>query len=329
MATWLAASAVVAAVAGACSGSVTGAAPTSAPVEPATTHGPAEPACPRFGDGERVGEVRDPSLSELSGLAASRRNRGILWVQEDSGNPADLVALHQEGTVVRTYHLDGVKARDWEDLAVGPGPGSGGDDGAGASFVYIGDIGDNTGDQKSLRAVRVPEPAVPATGSTGGTATIGDAVTLTARYPDGSHDAETLMSDPRTGDLYVVTKSDKGASGVYRWAAPQPPTGTATLERVATIEVGQLDGALDRRVTGGDISPDGSEILLRTYTSAWVWERGEEESVADALDAVPCSVPLQLDRQGEAIAWSADASAYLTTTEGPRPPIVRFDREGH
>lgn len=295
--------------------------------ETPTTEVPVEPVCPRFGDGKRVGEVSDPSLSELSGLAASRRNPGVLWVQEDSGNPADLVALAHDGTVLRTYRLEETSARDWEDLAVGPGPGSGGGAGDLDSFVYVGDIGDNVGDQESLRVVRVPEPAVTASGPTVRTTSLEGAVTLTARYPDGPHNAEALLSDPRTGDLYVVTKSDSGASGVYRWPAPQSSKGTTTLEAVADIDVAALDGALDRRITAGDISPDGSAILLRTYTNAWLWPRREGESVADALASPPCSVPVQLDRQGEAIGWDAEAKAYFTTTEGARAPIVRFDSE--
>lgn len=297
--------------------------PTSTTAEATTTGVPTAAVCPRFDDGERVGVVGDPSLSELSGLAASRRNPGVLWVQEDSGNPADLVALDQDGTVRGTYRFEGGAARDWEDLAVGPGPDPD------ATFVYIGDIGDNTSDQKSMRVVRAPEPSVPpASGSAARTATLEGAVTLAARYPDGPHNAEALMSDPRTGDLYVVTKSDSGQSGVYRWAGPQSSTGTTTLEEVASIDVAALDAALDRRITAGDIAPDGSAILLRTYTNAWLWPRAEGDSVADALAAPPCAVPLQLDRQGEAIGWAADGSAYFVTSEGPRPPIVRFGRSG-
>ncbi len=41
--------------------------------------------------------------------------------------------------------------------------------------------------------------------------------TLTLRYPDGPHDSEALMVDPRSGDLYVVVKHLAGGpAAVYR-----------------------------------------------------------------------------------------------------------------
>lgn len=307
---------------GACAAPVTGPPPSEPDAGSATTQATAAPArCPHFTNGERVGQVGDPDLAEISGLAASRRNPGVLWVHEDSGNPADLVALDTDGAVAARFRLAGVSARDWEDVAVGPGPDSA------TSYVYLGDIGDNLGDQASFRVVRVPEPKVDPARASAARTELGGAVTLAGRYPDGSHDAETLLSDPRSGDLFVVTKSDKGRSGVYRWPAPQAPNATTVLEAVATVDVNGLDGAMDRRVTAGDISPDGAAVLLRTYTNAWMWRRGGDESVADALAGDPCPVPLQFERQGEAIGWDAAGDAYFSTTEGARPPILRYGRE--
>lgn len=278
--------------------------------------------CPHFSPGERVGQIRDPGLGELSGLAAGRTNPEVLWVHEDSGNPADLVAVRPDGTVVHRFHLAGVTNRDWEDIAVGPGP----DADAPASYVFLGDTGDNRADQPTFRIVRVREPEVPG-GDAGARSDLAGAVVLTGRYPDGPHDAETLLADPRTGDLFVVTKSAKGSSGIYRWPSPRPSSSPTTLQAVGTIDIADLDGAIDRRLTAGDISPDGDEILLRTYTNAWLWRRGPGEAVTDALASIPCAVPLQIENQGEAIAWDASGSAYFTTSEGAAAPIIRFDRE--
>lgn len=307
---------------GGCTAAVTTAPPTVPEQDSTTTEAAPSPArCPRFSDGGRVGQVNDADIAEISGIAASRSNPGILWVHEDSGNPADLIGLRPDGSVAGTYRLAGVTARDWEDIAVGPGP-----DPAG-SYVYVGDIGDNKSDQATFHVVRVPEPKVDTARAATSRTELAGAVTLTGRYPDGPHDAETLLSDPRTGDLFVLTKSERGRSGVYRWAAPQSPNDTVTVEAVATLDVNRLDGAIDRRLTAGDISPDGSEVLLRTYTNAWLWKRGAGESVPDALAGLPCPVPLQLERQGEAIGWDAAGDAYYSTTEGTAAPIMRYGRE--
>lgn len=307
---------------GACTGGVAASHPSSEqPSEPPRPA--AEDVCPRFSAGERVGQVTAPDLAELSGIAASRVDLGILWTHEDSGNPADLVAIRPDGKVVRTFRLAGVTARDWEDIAVGPGPSAD----PPATYVYLGDIGDNLADQPTFHAVRVREPVVDAAAADAKRTELEGAVSLTGRYPDGPHDAEALLSDPRTGDLIVVTKSDKGRSGVYLWAAPQSEKTATTLAAVGTVDVNALDGAIDRRITAGDISPDGSMILLRTYTNAWLWRRGADDTVAEALARPPCAVPLELEKQGEAIGWDATGAAYYSTTEGARPPIMRYTRE--
>jgi hypothetical protein len=76
--------------------------------------------------------------------------------------------------------------------------------------------------------------------------------------------------------------------------------------------------------TGGDISPNGSLIAIRSYGAVWVWDRAEGESVADALARAPCEAPSVLELQGEAIAFDADGRGYTTLSEGASPPLHRF-----
>lgn len=289
---------------------------TTTPAEESTTTAAGD-GCPEFDDGTETGTIQDSTLDEISGLAASRRNPGVLWVHEDSGADAVVTAVRPDGTTARSFRLEGVRARDWEDIAVGPGPDTS------LSYLYVGDIGDNLVDQKQFRVVRLAEPAV-GTGSSGRTDASG-AQTLTGRFPDGPHNAEVLMSDPVDGSLYVVTKAKDGISGVYRWPAPQKPDAPATLERVGRLTFGVSPLAGDTRATAGDISPDGSAILLRTYTSAFLWKRPPGSTITQALAATPCPVPVRLERQGEAIGFSADGTSYFTTTEGPNPPLIRYD----
>ena len=108
---------------------------------------------------------------------------------------------------------------------------------------------------------------------------------LTLRYPGGQgFNAETLLSDPLTGDLYVLTKEPQ-ISHVYRAAASQLSTGqTVTMELV-----GQLDFPV---ASGGDISPTGTEIVIRNERLAWLFVRGEGQSVADALAGTPMETGL-------------------------------------
>ena len=77
--------------------------------------------CPHFSPGRKVGTIKSNLIYEASGIAASRMNSGVLWVHNDD-NPPYIFAMTAEGRDLGRYLLDGVRNRDWEDIAVGPGP---------------------------------------------------------------------------------------------------------------------------------------------------------------------------------------------------------------
>ena len=291
-------------------------------VGPAGEAGAAVRPCPVYSPGQQRGTMSDPALAEVSGLAASRTNPGVLWAHADSGAGAEIHALAADGERLATFALAGATATDWEDIAVGPGPDPG------VSYVYVADIGDNQSRRDGVTIYRVPEPVLaPAPGPD--PVVLNDVVALDVEYPDGAHDAETLLADPRTGDLYIVTKTlFLAPSGVYRYAAPQSAVGTATLEHVATLSVppSPFGGST---VTAGDISPSGDEVLLRTYGSAFVWRRGPTQSVAEALGGTRCPVPLQSETQGEAVAYRLDGETYLTTSEWTDDPAPLWEFAAH
>jgi len=272
-------------------------------------------ACPGFRAGVSAGTVSDPGVVEASGLAASRRNPGVLWVHNDSGNTVELFAVGSDGETLATYLPTGITNLDWEDLAIGPGPA------AGVDYLFIGDIGDNSLARSSIRVYRIPEPVV----SAGGAIPLAGAVALEMAYPDGAHDAEVLLSDPRTGALYIVTKSlADGVSGIYRYPFPHAAGSTVVLEHVATHSF--PGNAIERAATGGDISADGSEVIVRTYTRAYLWARGPGSTVAAAIAAPPCEISLIAEPQGEAVAFAADLAGFYTLSEGASQPLYFFRR---
>jgi hypothetical protein len=153
---------------------------------------------------------------------------------------------------------------------------------------------------------------------------------MEVRYPTGPADAEALLVDPRTGDLVIVTKSLTGASRVMTAPADALVDGAQlTLSVAGPLRV-QLppdpgSGLPATMVTGGDVSPDGSMALLRTYGSVLVFERGDDETLAEALLGEPCFAPQAEEEQGEAIAFTADGTAYVTASEGVNPTIHRVE----
>ncbi len=280
---------------------------------------PGRSDCPRFSVGEQVGTVDDKSITEASGLAASRQNSGVLWTHNDSGSDSCLFAMSSDGRKLGTYLLRQAKADDWEDIAVGPGPESG------ESYLYVGDIGGNKQRRKKVVVYRTLEPEVELE-QKAKKRRLDDVDELRLDYPKGSsYDSETLMVDPSTSDLYVVTKEPTGRALVFVARAPHRRKKHNDLEQVATLRLPTATpGGL--LVTGGDIAADGSAILIRTYSRAYVWPRNSAQSVAEALRAEPCRVPLQQEPQGEAIAFTATADGYFTVSEGKHPPIYRYAR---
>jgi hypothetical protein len=249
-----------------------------------------------------AGRVRAPEATELSGLVISPTQQGVLWSHNDSGDRARLFALRTDGSLIASLDVPGAEAVDWEDLAVGP------DD-----TLLIGDIGDNGASRASVDLWRVAEPRLDA-----GASTTAPATRLSLKYPDGPHDAETLLADRRTGEVVVVTKRADGRSGVYAASVRAP---SATLRRVATLRLG-----LGGLATGGDLSADGRVVAIRTYSALYVWSKRPGASIASALKRRPCvgSAQLLVEGQGESLALGADGRSFYTVPEGANAVLRHY-----
>lgn len=273
------------------------------------------PECPAFATGTDLGAVVDPEIVETSGLAISRAHPDVLWLHNDSGDGARAFAIRTDGTTLGQLELSGALSLDWEDIALGPGPMDGVD------YLYIGDIGDNVMFRAYVTAYRVVEPDPRQLGA-------GAQLTATAldlHYPDGPHDAEAMMSDPRNGDLYLVSKSESGSSGVYRAASPHLVGENNELELVASVTFGVSPLFGSPQVTGGDIAPDGSFIVLRTYSAVYGWRRAPDMTIAEAFATEPCLLPSMDEPGGEAITIGSDG--YYTVSEGEMIPVWFFAAE--
>ena len=265
---------------------------------------PPFPSCPRFSAAARAGLVTNPDIVEASGLAASRRNANVLWLHNDKGDTSRVFAISTTGASLATFVLGGAEASDGEDIAVGPGPI------AGAGYLYVGDIGDNSATSDTIEVYRVAEPEViPSSAEV----TLSGVDRLEFRYPGGQgENAETLLVDPTNGNLYVVTKSDTGEARIYRASPPFVPLDRTTMTLVTTLQFGSAPLLGDPSATGGDISPDGSLIAIRSYDAAYAWRRPAGTTVEEALATTPCALPIRAESQGEAFAFFSDGTGYFT-----------------
>ncbi len=258
--------------------------------------------------------VASDELTEITGVVESRTRTGVLWVHNDSGDTARIFAIGLDGRTFGTFALAGIQARDWEDIAAGPGPV------AGQRYLFVGDIGDNDQERASVTVLRLREPVVDPSAASPATGTVDAVDKLGLRYPDGPHNAEALMVDPRSGDLVIVTKELDGRAGVFRAPGRLADGSESTLRRVATLPLGF--GTL---VTGGDVARSGSLVALRTYGSVLIYARPARKPLWAAFKTQPCSGIAPPERQGEAIALRTGGRAYVTVGEGEHPRVYRVE----
>ncbi len=263
-----------------------------------------------FAPGRRVGAVETRLIREASGIVASRRNMGVLWVHNDSGGGPHLFALDTKGALLGVCTVTRVRARDWEDIAIGPGPEPG------RHYLYIGDIGDNQARHRSVKVYRVAEPRIDAVRPFGKMG-IGPAETIELTYPDKPRDAETLLLDPQTKDIYIISKREL-FNRVYRAPYPQSTATSTVLTRVATLPWGFA--------VGGDVSPNGREIIVRSPYYASLWQRPDGQPLWKAFEQKRVGIPLVSEPQGEGIAFDGKGQGYFTISEMENPPLYYFAR---
>ena len=265
-------------------------------------------------------QIEERAVRESSVIVATRRNPGLYWTHNDSGDRPVIFALDAEGRHRGVWRVEGAKAQDWEDIAAGPGPERG------RSYLYVGDIGDNGEKRGHVTVYRFPEPEVTAgdaASSTKEPRATGPAEALRLEYPDGPHNAEALAVHPTSGDLYIITKALENA-GVYRLAGGGSTGGTNKLTRVATLRGEGFYGIL---ITGADISPDGRRVAICDYATGYELRLPEAAPAGfdDIWKQSPTIVPLGQRRQGEAVCYRLDGRALLATSEGSPAVLLEIE----
>ncbi|MDN3295010.1 WD40 repeat domain-containing protein [Streptomyces ficellus] len=236
--------------------------------------------------------VEDPRITESSGLAASRAHPGVYWTHNDQDEPRVFAVDARTGETVATVTLRGVgKPRDMEAISVGP-------DGD----VYVGDIGDNlNGSWDHVWIYRFPEPGRLRDQSV-------NATQYTVTYADGPRNAEAMMVHPKTGRVYIASKHEDGG-GLYEGPQRLTAHGANVFRRIGEVPW----------VTDGAFSPDGTELVLRSYFSAraYAWKGGRL--------GVDKRVSAPIQGQAESVTYTADGSALMFGTEGERGRVVRVE----
>ncbi|MFC9976917.1 hypothetical protein ACFVH6_39055 [Spirillospora sp. NPDC127200] len=186
----------------------------------------------------------DARLADPGGLAHGIADPGVWWSFDSRPARSRLVALGADGRVRATYTVNG--ARRWDALTIVKGEN-------GAGTLVLANLAEARAGSGALSLYRVPEPQRPASG------------TLTAkpykvRFPDGPHEAGTLMANHAEGRLYIVTRASASAA-VYALPAVLNPGMDNELTRIRRLPFAVRGGAFiqgDRVVLR---APDALRVL--------------------------------------------------------------------
>jgi hypothetical protein len=244
--------------------------------------------------GDQGFTIKDPRITESSGLAASRLHPGVYWTHNDSDDGPYLYAVDSAtGRTVARITLRGIGSpRDVEAISIGP-----------HNEIYVGDIGDNLGGKwPYVWIYKLPEPKR----LTDQTVT---ATQYVVKYENGPRDAESLLVHPKTGRVYIIDKKQDGGH-LYEGPATLSASGANVFRPVAPVDLWATDAAF---------SPDGRHLAVRGYLGGiyydWNGGRIKRRSTLD--------VPLQ--GQGESVSYSADGTRLMYGSEGADSAVQAKD----
>ncbi len=233
---------------------------------------------------------------EASGICDSRSMSGNVWFEEDGNNPNVIYLFTNKGVYQGKVQMP-FPNRDWEDMSIGAGPETN------KNYIYLADIGDNQAVfDNQYYIYRFLEPN-----------SLNEQVKnydrIAFQYPDGSRDAECILLDPATKDIYIVTKREFNVR-LYQLPYPQSVTEIQTAKFIQNIPL--------QIITGGGISADGKEIVLRNYEALYYWYRKDNESIIDALARTRDKLlPYIKEPQGEGFCFDKEGKGYFTNSERP------------
>lgn len=194
-------------------------------------------------------------LSESSGLVFTD---GKLWSHNDNGNAACIYNIDTaSGRILQTVYVDNYANGDWEDIT------------ADSNYIYIGDCGNNNGDRRDLKVLRVKKSDI------GGGATVhvkaeaiafayADQKSYTSNGSSTNFDCEAITVFGNS--IYLFTK-DHGDLQTRVYRLPKTP-GSYVLSPYTSFNTMGM-------ITGADFDPIKREIALIGYfkghTSSFMW----------------------------------------------------------
>jgi hypothetical protein len=187
----------------------------------------------------------DTVLSSSSGLCYTNNK---LFTFNDSGNPADLYQIDSTtGAIKQIIHITNYPNIDWEDIT------------ADETYIYIGDFGNNNGNRKNLRVLKIRKSDI-------NTNTFEINVLATAigfEYADqktfstnknNNYDCEAMINVDSCLYLFTKNRGDE-KTRMYKLSKTQ------TNQNISPIIIYDCKG----KITGADYDSTTKEVALIGY----------------------------------------------------------------
>lgn len=191
--------------------------------------------------------LETPTLEETSGLLFCNNQ---LITHTDSGGKAELYEINTTtGSVTRTVEIANATNVDWEDIAQDE------------SHIYIGDIGNNSGNRTDLKIYKISKADYNTKNDTITSEiiafTYADQLDFTGHPNANNWDAEALIS---YGDKLLIFTKNWADAKTNVYAIPKT-SGTHTAVLESSYPINGL-------ITGADSSPEERVIYLLGYSTS-------------------------------------------------------------
>jgi hypothetical protein len=257
--------------------------------------------------------VKEAALAEASGVVASRRNPGVLWLHNDSGDDARLFAIGVDGSALGVLWLPGVPSGDFEDIAAAACPGGAG------HCLWVADLGNNALDRVDLAVYAVEEPEVDAAAPFV-TADATKVWRFLVSYPAGEAiNSEALVVAADASAFWAFEKVDGPKPRIFGATAPFVEGAFNALAEVGTLLAPGVAVPNGVMITGADLHPSGERLLLRVYTGVYEYRlaAGQWPAQLDQAARVTVALGPLSEKQGEAVAYDAAGTGVWTISEDP------------
>lgn len=274
----------------------------------------------------QIGEVTDAKIPEASGIAESRRQAGVFWLINDSGNDNSVFAINSQGQRIGQLKLKGIKNKDWEDIAAFTYKNK--------PYLLIADIGDNGAKRKKLHLHFIKEPKAKHL-AINDTYAIKPDWSMEFTYEDGARDAESIAVDVLQQKIFILSKRDSVPVLYELPLQKKPKQQIAVAKRVGSLK--EIKGTaindirnlvfapFSSQPTAMDISADGKSAIVLTYLNAYYYRQSDLEAGQTLFANKPVKIPLPYLKQAEAICFDASGDNIFITSEKLPAPLLKIN----